>query len=164
MSYTFPKTRLSNRSFVLCYVRKEGLRPEKFEPRHIIGYLVFVHFGKKDKPQFLLSACSENWRIVDNNSFDSYEELFLVAENYYHIPLKAWKGSHPERGMKLYSQPRTTIERLHRKLLKNVDFYRYRGFTHKSHRSHAYYAGALSGKEKEAHRRLDNHIIKKIWK
>jgi len=137
-----PFAKLGDRDFTLCFIKKDGLRPIS-EPRKIIGYRVSVHYGKKYKPTFCLSACTDDWKPVENNFFDSYENLFLVAEIFYKIRAKSWKGCHPRNGEKLYSSNQTKIRRLHQKMVKRVDFHRKLAYDTKYYRGMAYYAGAI---------------------
>jgi len=136
-----PLAKLGDRDFTLCFIQKDGLRPIN-EPKKIIGFSVSVHYGKKYKPTFCLSSCTDDWIQVENNFFDSYEQLFLVAEIFYKIRAKSWKGCHPKNGEKLYSLNQTKIRRLHQKMVKRVDFHRRGPSDTKYYKGIAYYAGA----------------------
>lgn len=135
-----PQVRHTERVFTLCYVRKVGFRPNGI-PSEIMGFTIALYFGRQLTPKFILSSCTENWIPVDNRRFDTYQYLFLVAEVFYNINLGDWIGCHPLNGEKLYAQPRSNFDKLHRKLLKEIDSFRSLESLSKVEQRHAYYAG-----------------------
>jgi len=134
-----PIVRVNERTFVLCYVLKDGITP--IDKIKVIGYKVLIHFGTKYRKEYILSACDTNWHSIDNNYFNSAKELFLVSEVFYGIKPKLWKGCHPPKNMPLYSKPRTKIERLHKVVLSEINFLK-KHSQKRDFRSMAYYAGA----------------------
>lgn len=119
MIMNVPPVRPNERDFALCYVRRQLTRPQH-TPSEIKGLVVHVHFGKAYKPRLSISACGENWQVIENIFFDSLRELFLVAETYFFIKQTEWIQCHPIQGEKLYSKEITKVEKEHRKLVKKI--------------------------------------------
>jgi hypothetical protein len=140
-----PSVRIGERYFILLYVRKSALRPMG-EPAEIIGFTVSVHFGRKLKASYILSACGADWKPVENVFFESIDKLILVSEVFFHIALSEWIGCHPEKNKKLYARRRTRIERLHRSLIKKIDSIRTNKLGYADYyRMAAKYAGIADG-------------------
>jgi hypothetical protein len=118
-----PIARLGERDFNLFYVARESARPNA-KPDRIIGFVVAVHFGRRFRAHFRLSACTEAWNPVESLFVDQIEELLLIAEVFYKIAPRDWIGCHPIRGESLYKKKRTCVDRLHRTLLRKADFLR----------------------------------------
>ena len=144
-----PKIKVGRRGFVLCFIERLGRRPGA-QDEVIIGHFLGVHFGKKDKPNFIISSCTTEWEAVSNlKSFDSLEEAMLIAEIFYEIEPKEWRICHPEQGESLYSNPKTTIEKMHTRIVEDLFWRRKIGSQADYYRSQAVQSGAVDSDEEK---------------
>jgi hypothetical protein len=113
-----PEVRPSPSLFSLCYFPCEVATDGN---RKIVGYTITLRISYWLRPEYLLSACVENWRPFKSFTFGDHEYVLNAAEEFFGICKADWIGSHPPQGSALYAQPRSSIERLHRRLLRAFD-------------------------------------------
>ncbi|POZ52333.1 hypothetical protein [Methylovulum psychrotolerans] len=115
-----PEARYSERLFLLGYVAwklPNGLRSSL----QIRGVGFMYRVGKKLKEQWGISLLDEEWMPCDNFFYSDMEYPLLVADVFLNIKTADWVGVHPAIGTPLYGKPRTRIERLHRRRLREFN-------------------------------------------
>jgi hypothetical protein len=113
-----PEVRPSPSIFLLCYFPCEVATGGN---RKIVGYTISLRITHWLRPEYLLSVCEESWRPLTSFSFGDHEYILNAAEEFFGICKADWIGCHPPQGNPLYAQPRSSVERLHRRLVRAFD-------------------------------------------